>query len=119
MIFCFVKQKSFSKESLFSCSHCSLKKDDVAGRHGPARCDNIIGSSRKNTNYLKEFSWWHSSDVRTKKELKQAFNLANCKHNKSTRSDCIFNEYIKSSASLLLPNYVRLFNVVFENCNVT
>lgn len=24
-----------------------LKKDDVAGRHGAARCDNIIGSSRK------------------------------------------------------------------------
>lgn len=24
-----------------------LKKDDVAGRHGAVRCDNIIGSSRK------------------------------------------------------------------------
>lgn len=44
----------------------------------------------------------------TEEEVKQA--IANCKNNKSAGSDCIFNEYIKSSASLMLP----LLNVVFE-----
>lgn len=48
----------------------------------------------------------------TEEEVKQA--IANCKNNRSAGSDCIFNEYIKSSASLMLPIYVRLFNVVFE-----
>lgn len=50
--------------------------------------------------------------VITEEEVKQA--IANCKINKSSGNDCIFNEYIKSSASLMLPIYVKLFNVVFE-----
>lgn len=40
--------------------------------------------------------------------------IASCKNNKSAGSDCIFNIYFKSSASLRLPICVRLFNVVFE-----
>lgn len=50
--------------------------------------------------------------VITEEEVKQA--IANCKINKSSGNDCIFNEYIKSSANPMLPIYVRLFNVVFE-----
>lgn len=50
--------------------------------------------------------------VITEEEVKQA--ITNFKNNINAGSDCIFNEYIKSSASLMLPIYVRLFDVVFE-----
>ena len=37
------------------------------------------------------------------------------KNNKACGSDRIYNEYIKSSVNILLPVYVKLFNMIYEN----
>ena len=38
----------------------------------------------------------------------------NLKNNKASGSDCISNEHIKSSLNVMMPIYVKLFNIVFE-----
>ena len=57
----------------------------------------------------------------TNEEINQPINdneiieaVHSLKHNKSPRSDEILNEHIKSTLHIMLPTYVKLFNLVFD-----
>ena len=48
----------------------------------------------------------------TAEEIKRC--ITNMKNNKSSGNDLIFNEYITSTCDILLPVYVKLFNIIFD-----
>ena len=40
--------------------------------------------------------------------------VRNLPNNKAVGTDCIRNEYLKSTLHLLLPSYVKIFNIIFD-----
>ena len=40
--------------------------------------------------------------------------VRNLPNNKAVGTDCIRNEYLKSTLYLLLPSYVKIFNIIFD-----
>ena len=40
--------------------------------------------------------------------------VRNLPNNKAIGTDCIRNEYLKSTLHLLLPSYVKIFNIMFD-----
>ena len=68
-----------------------------------------------------DFSQYFDTDLETYglnypitlEEILQCIN--NLKSNKAAGSDGIVNEYIYTTVSILLPIYVKLYNLVFDN----
>jgi hypothetical protein len=40
--------------------------------------------------------------------------VRNLPNNKAVGTDCMRNEYLKSTLHLLLPSYVKIFNIIFD-----